>query len=391
MFRPPAPHIPPPRVAALARPPSGHVYRVEGKRGAVWYAKYRLPDARQVKRKVGPAWSERGRPPAGYFTKRLAEDWLRELLDQARRGTLPGLVQTGATFTDAAEEFLRFAEHDRRRKPSTLRGYRSVVHAHLIPAFGALPVEQLTTSAIERWIATVPGTPRTRNKLLIVLHGVLARAQKVYGLPQNAAAGIEKFPEAASGEIPVFSPEEVRALVDAAASPQDAALYLTAAFTGLRMGELIALRWRDIDQPGSTIRVRASYSAGALTTPKSGKVRAVPLAPDVAHALAGLRTRTYLTGPDDPVFIGDSGSYLDGSALRRRYKAALHRAGLRALRFHDLRHTFGTRVIAHADIRRVQEWMGHADIQTTMRYLHYAPRPEDARLVGEAFSSQTER
>jgi integrase len=55
------------------------------------------------------------------------------------------------------------------------------------------------------------------------------------------------------------------------------------------------------------------------------------------------------------------------------------------LRFHDLRHTFGTRMIAKADIRRVQEWMGHADVQTTMRYLHYAPRDEDARLVAEAF------
>lgn len=63
MFRPPALAIPSPRVSAPARPPSGHVYRVEGKRGAVWYAKCRLPDARQVKRKIGPAWSERGRPP----------------------------------------------------------------------------------------------------------------------------------------------------------------------------------------------------------------------------------------------------------------------------------------------------------------------------------------
>jgi integrase len=85
------------------------------------------------------------------------------------------------------------------------------------------------------------------------------------------------------------------------------------------------------------------------------------------------------------VFVGVAGGYLDGSALRRCYKAALGAARLRPLRFHDLRHTFGTRMIAKADIRRVQEWMGHADVQTTMRYLHYAPREEDARLVAEAF------
>jgi len=109
------------------------------------------------------------------------------------------------------------------------------------------------------------------------------------------------------------------------------------------------------------------------------------LAPDVAAALAKLGRRENWLGDDDLVFPGEAGGYLDGSALRRRYKAALTAANLRPLRFHDLRHTFGTRMIALADIRRVQEWMGHADIQTTMRYLHYAPHPEDAQLVAKAF------
>jgi len=85
------------------------------------------------------------------------------------------------------------------------------------------------------------------------------------------------------------------------------------------------------------------------------------------------------------VFVGEFGAYLDGSAFRRRYVAALERAALRPLRFHDLRHTFGTRMIAKTDIRRVQERMGHADVQTTMKYLHYVPRDEDAALVAEAF------
>jgi hypothetical protein len=83
----------------------------------IWYATYRLPTARQVQKKLGPAWTGRGRPAAGYFTKRLAEDWLRETLEEARRGTLPGMVRTGATFADAAAEYLRYAEHDRGCKP----------------------------------------------------------------------------------------------------------------------------------------------------------------------------------------------------------------------------------------------------------------------------------
>jgi hypothetical protein len=71
-----------------------------------------------VQRKLGPAWTERGRPAAGYFTKRSAEDWLRKVLDEARDGTLPGLVKTDVTFAEAADEWLRYVEHDRARKLS---------------------------------------------------------------------------------------------------------------------------------------------------------------------------------------------------------------------------------------------------------------------------------
>jgi integrase len=224
---------------------------------------------------------------------------------------------------------------------------------------------------------------------VVLLHGIFARACKVYELPTIPVSGVERHPVKLAGDIEVFGPEEVWALVRAAASEQDGALYLTAAFTGLRRGELIALRWRDVDFAGSVLRVRASYAGGALTAPKSGKVRSVPLAPDVPQVLARLAARELFTSDDDLVFVGEAGGFLDGSALRRRYQTALKHAGLRPLRFHDLRHTFGTRMIAKADIRRVQEWMGHADIQTTMRYLHYAPREEDARLVAEAFQVET--
>jgi integrase len=376
-------------------PPTGHVFRRDGTRRSTWYAKYRLPDGRRVQKRIGPAWTDRGRPPTGYFTKRTAERWLRDVLDEARRGTLPGLVQTGATFADAAAEFLRYAEHDRAIKPSTLTDYRSIVSAHLLPAFGPMRLEDITSERIERWfsaLSSADGAPlsnRTKNKVLVLLNGVFHRAQKAYRLPTSPVAEVERHPERSSGDIDVFSVEEVRVLARAAASEQDAAIYLTAAFTGLRRGELVALRWGDVDFAAAAIRVRASYAGGALTTPKSGRVRSVPLAPEVAAALARLGQRAHWTGDDGLVFPGELGGHLDASALRRRYDRALARAGLRRLRFHDLRHTFGTRMIASADIRRVQEWMGHADIQTTMRYRHYAPRHDDAALVANAFRGET--
>jgi integrase len=372
-------------------PPSGHVYRRHGRRGDVWYARYRLPDGRQVKRRIGPVWTDRGRPGPGFHTRRTAQAWLDETLAQARRGTLPGMVRTGATFADAVAEYMRWLEHDRQRKPSTLRDYNSIIRAHLLPAFGEQKLEDITTDRVEHWSAQLAATGmgnQTRLKILTVLHGIMQRAKRVWKLPRNPISDVEKPTQRRSAEIEVFSTEEIMALVRAACSEQDAAIYLTAAFTGLRRGELVALRWRNIDFPRRHIRVTASYTERALSTPKSGKTRSVPMAPAVAEALAKLNQRPADTGDGDLVFPGLAGVYLDASALYRRYKTALKQAGLRNLRFHDLRHTFGTQVIGNPNVSILQlkEWMGHADIDTTMKYLHYAPRAGDAELVAEAFS-----
>jgi integrase len=381
--------------AQKLHPPTGHVLRRRGARGDVWYAKYRLPDGRQIQRRIGPAWTERGRPAPGYYNKRSAEGWLSKLLDEARRGELPGMVQTGATFEDAASEYMRWLEHDRQRKPSTLRDYQSIIRAHLLPAFGSERLEDITTEGVERWSASLAASGRmnnrTRLKILTVLHGIMQRAKRVWKLPRNPIADVEKPLQRKTTDIRVFSAEDIMALVRAAASEQDAAIYLTAAFTGLRRGELVALRWRDVDFPRRHLRVTASYTERALSTPKSGRARSVPLAPPVAEALARLSTRAEHTHDDDLVFPGIAGGFLDGSALYRRYKAALKRAGLRNLRFHDLRHTFGTQVIGNpqVSILQLKEWMGHVDIDTTMKYLHFAPRANDADHRGCVFAKHT--
>jgi integrase len=156
--------------------------------------------------------------------------------------------------------------------------------------------------------------------------------------------------------------------------------------TGLRRGELVALRWRDIDFPGQSIRVRANYSYGELVTPKSGKVRSVPMVPDVAQALARLGQRERFTADEDPVFASTLGGHLDASALRRRYDAAARRADLRPLPFHSLRHYFGSMAVNRASLVQVQSWMGHSHIQTTARYLHAKSQADDAQRLAEAFA-----
>jgi len=111
---------------------------------------------------------------------------------------------------------------------------------------------------------------------------------------------------------------------------------------------------------------------------------------EVATALAKLGQRERFTGDDDPVFPNETGGYLDGSALRRRYIVARKAAKLRELRFHDLRHTFGSLAIDKASIVQVQHWMGHADVGTTMRYLHHRSRADEAGQIADAFKVQAD-
>jgi integrase len=383
--------------AQTTNPVSGHVRLANGKRGSSWYAKYRLPDGRQVQKRLGPAWTEKTRPPSGYFTKRTAEAALQAILTDARRGTLAGLVKTGKTFRDASAEWLRHREHERAVRPSTMKEYSSVAKV-LDDAWGDRRLESITTAEIERWQARLVSegelSRRTINKYVIVMGGIYRRARRIWGVA-NPVEDVERLGEPRYDHLEVYSPEEVWALVRAAeseedeakqdAAHQDAAIYLTAAFTGLRMGELLALRWKHVDFPGSTIRVERSITHGAEGPPKSGRVRAVPLVDELAEALARLGQRERFTGDDELVFVGETGEHLDGSALRRRYKKARDKAGLRPLRFHDLRHSFGSLAVNAFQPVEVKELMGHADLRTTARYLHYRNRGDEAKRLAEAF------
>src|SRR5437763_474395 len=163
---------------------SGRVVVVERKRGPVWYARYRPASGRQVQRALGPVWTGWGRPPAGFYTKRLAEDWLRDkLLEEAQRADSAPVAESGVTFAQAAEEYLRYAEEDRGCKPSTIRGYRSQLNAHLLPAFGSMRLQDITESEIERWRAGM--TPKrkgvavisnkTKNEQLVLMHAIMRR------------------------------------------------------------------------------------------------------------------------------------------------------------------------------------------------------------------------
>jgi integrase len=390
---------------------SGHVWLYEGKRRKTWCAKWRDQHGQHEKR-LGTAWAGKGAPPAGFLRERDAQVLLDAILVDARRGQLRQ-ERTGLTFADVAEEWFQRGSFERDWSASTQVDYRSVLDAHLLGEFGSSRIETIGTEEIEHWRnALAEDGKRARhtvNKIVTQLHAIFQHAVDYHGLIANPVAKVKRLRESYdAARFDFYSPEEIHSLVATAArgahrdrsrpavsdtervlrateDRQDAAIYLTAALSGLRRGELLALRWEDVDFEQSSIRVFEGYSANRAGKPKSRKSRTVPMVEQVAHALSDLKTHSTQTAKGDLVFVSREGTHVDGSALRRRYLATLDAAKLRRLRVHDLRHTFGSLAINSVSIVQVQAWMGHADIKTTMRYLHHKSRADDAQLLSAAF------
>lgn len=324
--------------------------------------------------------------------------------------------ERGVSFREVAVEYLRWLAEVRGAKPSTLRdyGYMLAPHGKIMAALGDRPAAKLGVRDVEALLVSVSeagAAPRTVNKHrapVSAIYGYGTRGS-TFALPANPASGADKRREPHRGALVYFTPEEIEALARAledglhrdqrqpavstqeraarqAEDHQDAELVRVAAYAGLRQGELMALRWRDVDFAGSAITAARAFGAGLETSTKSGRVRRVPLPDQAAAALDRLSRRGDFTGCDELVFCNVFGRSLDDSALRRRFQRARDAAGLRPLRFHDLRHTYGSLLAAAGvDLVAIQAAMGHAALITTGRYLHARPAADQAAVFTRAF------
>lgn len=358
-------------------------------RGA-WYGKWRIGD-RQVKRKLG---AKREPGSRDGITRKQAEARLRELMQAVRHAP----AEERLTFEQAGSRYLHHLEHVMQRKPSTVADYRIMLRA-LARHFGAAAVERITADDIASYMAARSElAPKTIQNHIVFCHAVFAHAVKRGWTQSNPVTSVDR-PRAigANPDIRYLDTDEVEALIravdDDTLGATDRALYLTAAMTGLRQGELIALRWQDVDWPAALVRVRRSYTRGEWGTPKSRRSsRAVPMADRVAGELERHFQRSAFTADLDLVFAHPVlGTVLDASKLRDRFYTAMRSAGMGercgrdgGITFHSMRHTFGTRMAAAgAPLRSIMEWMGHRDYSTTLIYADYAPDPTGGASFAE--------
>ncbi len=380
---------------------SGHLLKRELREGMVWYVKTRVPGRvpEQTTRRLAPAHVGGGRPPDGHMTARQAKDALADLLALERRQVGHGAYDhrpDGVLFADCAAGFLRHVELVKGREEATIRDYRYSIRRYLEPRWGDRPLAAVTPADVARLrddLLAAGLSPRTVVRHMTVAYGVFRHGVREHSLGRNPASAelVDRPTVRYTGEFVTFDADELAALVRAAASEQDGALYLAAAMTGLRQGELLALRWRDIDFAGQRVHVRRAWSQVARRekAPKSGRVRSVPLVPELVGPLDRLSQREHFTADDDLVFASGTGGHLDAWALRRRYERALDAAGLRRVRFHDLRHCFGSVAVRAFPLSDVQAMLGHQHVTTTMRYVHHRPGADDAARLSSAFRGES--
>jgi integrase len=286
------------------------------------------------------------------------------------------------------------------RKRATLAAVESTFRVWLDPQLGDRGLDGITPEDVEDLMramtAAKVGGKSIRNYIgtLSALYRFAMHPRRRWATT-NPVEAIDLPQVQPSTEIHYLTVHEVEALASASVAGEhqalDQALYVTAAMTGLRQGELIALRWSDVDWAAQRIRVRRTYVLGEFDTPKSRRsVRSVPMSMRVARELDGWQQATRWGANDALVFAEPAtGDVLRRGALMRRYRRALKAAKLEPTRrFHDLRHTFGTAMAAAGvPMRTVQEWMGHRDLQTTLIYADYVPNAGEVAMVDRAFAS----
>ena len=313
----------------------------------------------------------------------------------------------GLTFdagaTTVGEYLAHWLSHSVRDTVSqkTYERYESIVRVHLSPALGRIRLKVLTPDHV-RGLYREKLDSGLAPRSVLHIHRTLSKALKQATddglIPRNAAASV-KPPQPRTEEMQPLSRDQVRTFLDTVKGERMEALYVVAVTAGLRQGELLALKWEDVDLEGTnpTLEVRRSLSETrgrrSFVAPKSGRGRHLRLSRRAVSALRVHRKRQLeervrkagLWEDHGLIFPSEVGTPMSGRNLYRTFKIRVKRTSLpRTLRFHDLRHTCATLLLRQGvNPKFVQELLGHADISLTLNtYSHVLPDMGDAAAGG---------
>lgn len=306
--------------------------------------------------------------------------------------------QTASCALTAKELFDAFlADRTPNVKPSTIYHYSYVIQRYFLPAFGGQRVERLTAKKLQTFLCGLRVGEKPLSAKSVHDIGILLRSALRFGVRE---LGVDKavldfqIPPSSAPHIEVFSEQELQKLALFCVNHPTALNVgiLLALNTGLRLGEICALRWTDLDFANRTLKItrtvqrvnmggKTALTVGEPKTERSKRTVTVPT--DMMKLLTALYARSarrgYIFGPhpDRP---------LEPRTCQRHFKAVLKSCGLKERNFHVTRHTFATRCIEKGgDVRTLSELLGHADIQTTLRlYVH--PSEEHKRRLVEQIS-----
>ncbi len=303
----------------------------------------------------------------------------------------------GVTVGQYVERWLKDSVRGTVRQ-STFETYEYMVYPHIVPALGRVKLKALTPVHVRSFYREkLDGglSNATVGKMRVMFQKALDQAVSDGLIPRNVAKGI-RLPQGKKKEIQPLSPEQARALIETAHGDRLEALYVLAVATGLREGELLALRWEDVELEDAVLRVRRTLTrtkgkidVGPPKTKSSS--RSVGLTARAVEALRGHLARQLeemervgsLYRPGGLVFANEVGGVINPSNLRNRsFKALLNRAGLPPIRFHDLRHTCATLLLSrNVNPKIVSEMLGHASIAITLdTYSHVLPTMQESAV-----------
>jgi integrase len=344
----------------------------------------------------GSYWVHTAEGPKRRYVSGKTRDEVHDKLIEALGNRAQRLVFDAGNLT-AGEYLTRWLKDSVKGtvRQSTFEVHRHMVEPHIVPALGKLKLKDLSPPHVRGFYREKLDSglsAATVRKMHSVLRKALKQAVMDGLIPRNVCESV-KPPRVERKEIMPLDREQTRTLLEHASGDRLEALYVLAVHTGMREGELLGLKWEDVDLECSVCRLRRALvreggktALGDLKTPKSRRsvrltrAAAIVLRSHLKRQLEEMERLGSLYQPGGLVFATESGTLINPSNLRNRsFKPLLKRAGLPDICFHDLRHTCATLLLSQGTHPKlVQELLGHATIAMTLdTYSHFLPSMGD--------------